>query len=68
MSSFLRFSEQRCGLQIIKNFSLKHKLQRLVSLEYDLAREIIFHEILKSILLALSVHIYLLSSVEFFKF
>ena len=45
MSSFRLFRVAICGLDNMKNFSVIHKLQRLVVLEYALAFAMIFHEI-----------------------
>ena len=42
-NSFLLFNVHRSGSQIMTNFSLKHKLQRLVELLYGLARQTICH-------------------------
>ena len=44
MSSFRLFRVAICGLDNMKNFSVIHKLQRLVVLEYALAFAMIFHE------------------------
>ena len=45
MSSFRLFRVAICGLDNMKNFSVIHKLQRLVVLEYALTFAMIFHEI-----------------------
>ena len=45
MSSFRLFRVAICGLDNMKNFSVIHRLPRLVVLEYDLAFAMIFYEI-----------------------
>ena len=45
MSSFRFFRVAICGLDKMKNFSVMHKVQHLVVLEYALAFAMIFHEI-----------------------
>ena len=45
MSSIRLFRVAICGLDNMKNFSVIHRLQRLVVLEYDLAFAMISHEI-----------------------
>ena len=64
-NSFLLFNVHRSGSQKMTNFSLKHKLQRLVELLYGLARQTICPVISCSMLLSFSDHTCLLSSVEF---
>ena len=65
ISSLLLLRVQRCGSKIIISFSFKHRLHFFEALLYGEARDIILHTILKSVLLSLRDHIYLLSSVEF---
>ena len=65
ISSLLLLRVQRCGSKIIISFSFKHRLHLFEALLYGEARDIILHTILKSVLLSLRDHIYLLSSVEF---
>ena len=43
MSSLRLFKVAMCGLDITKNFSVMHKLQRLVRLVYAVAFARIFH-------------------------
>ena len=65
ISSLLLLRVQRCGSKIIISFSFKHRLHLFEALLYGEARDIILHTILKSVVLSLRDHIYLLSSVEF---
>lgn len=48
VSSFLQFSVAISGLQIVRDFSKKHKLNFLLTFEYDLARFTLRHLIFLS--------------------
>ena len=64
-SSFLLFKDANCGLHIIINFSLRHRLHLFVSVLYGCAFSIILHVILCCMLLSFSDHMCELSVVAF---
>ena len=63
INSFRLFRVPNSGLQIIKYFSQRHRLQRLEAGLYDAACFKIFHDILKSVLVFFNCQMCLLSSV-----
>ena len=63
INSFRLFRVPKSGLQIIKYFSQRHKLQRLEAGLYGLACFKIFHDTLKSVLVSFNCQMCLLSSV-----
>ena len=63
ISSFRLLSEAKSGLQIIKYFSHRHKLQRFEAGLYGAACFRIFHVIWKFVLVSFNCQMYLLSSV-----
>lgn len=63
INSFRLLRVPKSGLQIIKYFSQRHKLQRLEAGLYGLACFKIFHDILKSVFVSFNCQMCLLSSV-----
>ena len=63
ISSFRLLSEARLGLQIIKYFSHRHKLQRFEAGLYGAACFRIVQDILKFVLASFNCQMYLLNSV-----
>ena len=63
ISSFLLFRELKSGLQIIRNFSWRQRLHRLLAFEYDLHLVMIFHLMVYCTFESFSVHMYLLRVV-----
>ena len=68
MSSLCLFKVTMCGLDIVKKFSVMHKLHGLVGPVYAFAFARIFHVIVRSSFFSVNRHRYLLSSVSFSSF
>ena len=66
INSFRLFRVPKSGLQIIKYFSQRHKLQWLEAGLYGFACFKIFHDTLKSVLVSFNCQMCLLSSVRCF--
>ena len=64
-NSFLLFSVHKSFLQIIKNFSLRHRLHFLLILSYGLQVASTFHCTRNGFLASFRVHMYFDSSVSF---
>ena len=67
-NSFLLFSVHKSFLQIIKIFSLRHKLHFLLILSYGLQVASTFHCTRNGFLASFRVHMYFDSSVSFLLF
>ena len=67
-NSFLLFSVHKSFLQIIKNFSLRHRLHFLLILSYGLQVASTFHCTRNGFLASFRVHMYFDSSVSFLLF
>ena len=67
-SSFLMFRVPAPGLHMMKNFSVMQRLHLFVTLEYGLARAIIFQVTVKSVLASFRDQMCLLNSVAFLLF
>lgn len=67
-NSFLVLSVARCGLHMIKYFSLKHSLHDLVDVVYGSAFANTFQFMVCGMFLSFNVQIYWLSAVLFFLF